>query len=88
MAGSLSLNKLFAEAVRNLVGEDQWYYLRKKKGWAQAQAQFDKTVKLAFRGKSDEDYFINFPMAELEDDPAQNLMSNSWNITGLVVVLL
>jgi hypothetical protein len=86
MAGSLGLNKLFAEAVKNLVGEDQWYHLRKTKGWAQAEEQFDKSVKLAFRGNSDEDYFINFPMAELQDDPAQNLKSNSWNMTGLVLL--
>jgi hypothetical protein len=86
MAGSLGLNKLFAEAVKNLVGEDQWFTLRKTKGWTQAESQFDKSVKLEFRGKPDEDYFINFPMAELPDDPTQNLKSNCWNITGLVVV--
>ncbi|EKD16179.1 hypothetical protein MBM_05473 [Drepanopeziza brunnea f. sp. 'multigermtubi' MB_m1] len=82
MAGSLGLNKRFEEAVRNLVGEDQFYSLRKTKGYAQAVQQFDRSVKTAFRGDLDEDYYINFPMASLADDPANNLISNCWNMTG------
>lgn len=82
MAGSLGLNKRFEQAVRELVGEDQFYDLRKTKGFAQAVQQFDRSVKTAFRGDWDEDYYINFPMANLNDDPACDLISNCWNMKG------
>ncbi|RDL33958.1 uncharacterized protein BP5553_08326 [Venustampulla echinocandica] len=82
MAGSLGLNRRFEQSVKELVGEDQYYTLRKTKGFEQATIQFDQTIKTAFRGNSDEDYYINFPMANLEDDPTNNLVSNCWNMKG------
>ncbi|KHN93782.1 Heat shock protein Hsp70 [Metarhizium album ARSEF 1941] len=69
MAGSLGLNRRFAQAVQNLVGDEQWFPLKKSKAWVIAQRQFDQEVKRAFRGEPDEEYFVNFPMADLEDDP-------------------
>ncbi|KAL9027294.1 MAG: hypothetical protein Q9196_004161 [Gyalolechia fulgens] len=69
MAGSLGLNRRFAQAVKNVVGEDQYFHLRKEKGFEQAMDQFDKNIKTAFRGGIDEDYYVNFPMANLNDDP-------------------
>jgi hypothetical protein len=81
-AGSLGLNQRFSEAVANLVGDDQWYKLKKSKGYALAEKQFDREVKKAFRGNASEEYFVNFPMADLEDDPDQNLESNTWCMTG------
>ncbi|KAH6658942.1 putative hsp70 protein [Truncatella angustata] len=82
MAGSLGLNQRFSEAVKNLVGEDQFHELRKTKGFHLAQKSFDSQVKKAFRGRSKEEYFINFPMATLEDDPENRLVSNTWKMTG------
>lgn len=82
MAGSLGLNKRFAQAVKDLVGEDQYFHLRKKKGFEEAMKQFDKNVKTAFRGDSSEDYFMNFPMADLQDDPDNRLVANCWNMKG------
>ncbi|KEY71213.1 hypothetical protein S7711_02323 [Stachybotrys chartarum IBT 7711] len=77
-AGSLGLNQRFAEAVANLVGDDQWYILKKSKGFALAEKQFDREVKKSFRGSPSEEYFVNFPMADLEDDPENRLESNTW----------
>ncbi|KAK3378394.1 Hsp70 family protein-like protein [Podospora didyma] len=82
MAGSLGLNKRFSGAVQNVVGDDQWLALKKSIGWAKAQAEFDKQVKPAFKGNLDEYYFINFPQADLDDNPDENLASNCWNMTG------
>lgn len=82
MAGSLGLNKRFAQAVKEVVGEDQYFYLRKEKGFEQAMNQFDKQIKTAFRGDLDEDYYVNFPMAKLADDPSYRLSANCWNMKG------
>ena len=54
-AGSLGLNQRFAEAVANLVGDDQYYRLKKTKGFALAEKQFDREVKKAFRGHQSEE---------------------------------
>ncbi len=82
MAGSLGLNQRFTEAVKNLVGEDQYHELRKTKGFWLAEKFFDREVKKAFRGKSKEEFFVTFPMASLEDDPDNGLESNTWRMTG------
>ncbi|KAF4626672.1 hypothetical protein G7Y89_g11485 [Cudoniella acicularis] len=82
MAGSLGLNKRFEEAVKNLVGEEQFFHLRKSRGFTLAVQQFDRSVKTAFRGDLYEDYYVNFPMARLNDDPDRNLIANCWNMKG------
>lgn len=82
MAGSLGLNQRFVEAVRTLVGEDQWDELKKTRGLSLAEKQFDREVKRSFYGDLEEEYFINFPMANLEDDPDNGLQSNCWRMTG------
>lgn len=82
MAGSLGLNQRFVETVKNLVGEDQFHDLKKTKGFWLAENAFDKEVKKAFRGRPTEEFFINFPMASLDDNPDLGLESNTWRITG------
>ncbi|KAI1084122.1 actin-like ATPase domain-containing protein [Whalleya microplaca] len=82
MAGSFGLNQRFEEAVHNLVGDEQWIELKKSVGWAKALNDFDKQSKIAFKGDSDEDFFINFPKAKLEDNPDENLVSNCWTMSG------
>lgn len=82
MAGSLGLNQRFVEAVKTLVGDDQWNDLRKTKGLWRAEKHFDREVKKSFRGDDGEEYFINFPMADLMDDPDNDLESNTWRMTG------
>ncbi|KAM3079042.1 hypothetical protein ACMFMF_003971 [Clarireedia jacksonii] len=87
MAGSLGLNRRFEQAVKDLVGEDAYFHLRKTRAFEQATRQFDTQIKTAFRGDLEEDYLVNFPMADLKDDPVNNLQSNTWNMKGYVVVL-
>lgn len=82
MAGSLGLNKRFEEAVKNLIGEEEVFRIKKSKAWFRANTQFDREIKSAFRGKESEEYFVNFPMADLEDDPSNGLESNCWRMTG------
>ena len=84
MAGSLGLNKRFEQAVKDLVGEDQFYNLRKTIGLEEASKQFERSIKTAFRGGTDEEYLVNFPMAQLSDDPTNNLQSNCWILKGYI----
>lgn len=81
MAGSLGLNQRFAEAVKNLVGDDQYHELKKTKGFSLAEKQFDREVKRSFQGDAEEEYLITFPMAVLEDDKDNGLESSCWRIT-------
>ncbi len=81
MAGSLGLNQRFVEAVKTLVGKDQFHELQKTKGFFRAEKEFDRVIKKAFRGEPSEEYFVNFPMAALEDNPEAGLESNAWMMT-------
>ncbi|KIX02411.1 uncharacterized protein Z518_08352 [Rhinocladiella mackenziei CBS 650.93] len=85
IAGSLQLNKRFEEQVKMLVGEDQYYHLRKTPAYDQAVKFFDRTVKPEFRGKKDVSWYVNFPMADLEDDESQGLKRDSWELKSDVV---
>jgi len=82
MAGSLGLNQRFLDAVKNLVGEDQYHDLRKTKGFWLAEKAFDRDIKKEYRGGPKEEYFVTFPMANLDDDPGSGLSSNTWRMTG------
>lgn len=82
MAGSLGLNKRFEEAVREVVGDEQFLNLKKGVGWAKALNEFDKNIKTAFTGDTTEAHYVTFPKAELEDDPGEGLISNCWEMTG------
>ncbi|KAG5935629.1 hypothetical protein E4U59_005506 [Claviceps monticola] len=82
MAGSLGLNERFASAVEELVGDHQWLQLKSSKAWFFAERQFDQEIKKAFNGKLEEEYYVNFPMAELWDDKDSNLVSSTWKLTG------
>ncbi|KUI64110.1 hypothetical protein VM1G_10883 [Cytospora mali] len=82
MAGSLGLNKRFEEAVRLVVGDEQFLNLRNGVGWAKASKEFDKYIKTAFTGDITEVHYVNFPKADLEDDPIERLCDNCWEMTG------
>lgn len=84
MAGSLGLNQRFGEAVKSLVGEDKFFELRKTEGYRAALESFDRDVKRRFKGGSQEEYLISFPMASLEDDEEGGLQANCWRIKGYV----
>lgn len=63
LAGEMvGLNKRFEQAAQDVMGKDQFFYLRHTKGFEEAKLQFDKSIKVSFRGGADEEYFVNFPM--------------------------
>lgn len=76
MAGSLILNKRFEEAVKNIVGDEEFIDLKKTEGFADAVKQFDREVKPAFCGDKDQAWNVNFTMGNLEDDPTNNIQAN------------
>jgi hypothetical protein len=72
------LNKRFEEKVKFVVGEDQYHDLRKTPGYTEAVNFFDRTVKMSFRDSPDERWYANFPGAELEDDPDNDIKNDTW----------
>ena len=82
MSGSLGLNQRFGEAVRDLVGDEEFASLRLTKGYNLAVNNFDREVKKSFRGSNDEEYFVNFPMTTLQDDKEAGLQNSCWRVTG------
>ncbi|KAF5544502.1 Hsp70 chaperone protein [Fusarium phyllophilum] len=82
MAGSLGLNERFAKEVEHLVGDDQWPQLKKSRAFHLASKQFDREIKRSFRGGTEEEYFVNFPTAKLEDDLDNGLGASTWRLTG------
>ena len=82
MAGSLGLNKRFEQAIKEVVSEDQFFHLWKTKGFEEAMLQFERAIKTAFRGDPEEEFFVNFPMAQLQDDPENNILGSCWNMKG------
>ncbi|KAL2276398.1 hypothetical protein FJTKL_00935 [Diaporthe vaccinii] len=85
MVGSLGLNKRFEETIKSLVGGDQFKTLKGSVGWAKAMNEFDKTIKTGFNGDIADVHFVNFPMANLKDDPAEGLRGSCWEMTGDVL---
>ena len=88
LAGSLMLNKRFEEWVKNIVGERAYIELRETNGYRLAMKQFDESIKPGFRSRDDEEVYINFPMANLKDNPAKRIKSNCITLTGFVHVLV
>ncbi|KAF5964023.1 Hsp70 chaperone protein [Fusarium bulbicola] len=85
MSGSLGLNKRFAAAVRDLIGDEEWFRLKSLSAWALAERQFDQEVKTSFTGDSDDDFIINFPGARLDDNVDEGLERDSWFMSGETV---
>ncbi|KAG4272985.1 hypothetical protein FPRO04_10065 [Fusarium proliferatum] len=87
MSGSLGLNKRFAEAVRGLIGDEEWFRLKSLDAWALAERQFDQDIKTSFTGDLDDDFIINFPGARLEDNVGEGLERDSWFMSGVRLML-
>jgi len=73
VAGSLMLNRRFEEYVKNIVGEEAFFGLKKTPGYVDVIERFDSVIKPQFNGDQKQEWFVNFPMAKLEDDPENNL---------------
>ncbi|KAI0125684.1 hypothetical protein BJ170DRAFT_684939 [Xylariales sp. AK1849] len=80
--GSLMLNRTFEEEVRKTVGEDAYPGLKRTEAYRSALREFDVAIKLSFRGKSDPDRYVSFPMAKLQDNKSRGLIKNSMTLSG------
>ena len=76
------LNKRFEEWGKHTVGERAYIELKETNGYRLAIKQFDENIKPAFRSRDDEDQYVNFPMANLKDNPAKMIKSNCITLTG------
>jgi hypothetical protein len=76
------------EAVKRVLDEDQFSKICKSEVFDEALQQFDQEIKREFRGVEGERYRLDFPMANLKNDPINNLISNSWTMHMFVVFLL
>ncbi|RBR08073.1 hypothetical protein FVER53590_00133 [Fusarium verticillioides] len=85
MSGSLGLNRRFAEAVQNLIGDEEWFRLKNHDAWPLAERQFDQSIKTAFNGDLEDEYIVNFPGAYLEDDDEERLLRDTWYMSGEAV---
>ncbi|KAI9705053.1 MAG: hypothetical protein M1836_006836 [Candelina mexicana] len=81
LAGSLMLNRRFEQWVKDIVGEDAFFPLRKTHGFRLAMKQFDETIKVALGSKANDVYYLNFPMSNIQDDPDQGVKSNTLTMT-------
>ncbi|KAH7219581.1 hypothetical protein DER44DRAFT_91009 [Fusarium oxysporum] len=85
MSGSLGLNRRFAEAVQNLIGDEEWFRLKNHEAWPHADRQFDQNIKTAFNGDLEDEYIVNFPGAYLDDDDDEGLRRDTWYMSGEAV---
>ena len=76
------MNKRFEEEVRRLVGDARHLKLKTASGYRSALNDFDGHLKSGFRGPSDPDRYVSFPMAGLKNNKAAGLVGNSMTLTG------
>ncbi len=74
------MNKRFEDYVKNIVGEEEMFALRKHEAFAHAMKQFDQEVKPNFTADPNKSWFVSFPMAKLADDPDNDLQSDFLNL--------
>lgn len=76
------LNRRFEEWVKDVVGERAYLELRESDPYRRAMKTFDENIKPGFRSRDDEEQFVTFPKANLKDDPAKDLKSDTITVTG------
>lgn len=81
MVGSIALNRRFKAAVEEIIPSDRWNELKSSKAMTGASLQFENEVKRSFDGDLDEEYWVKFRGANLEDDLDKNLSSDEWKMT-------
>ena len=74
------INRRFEKAIGEAVGDDQYLPLREHKSYRLAVQYFDESVKPVFNPFDQFADDVNFPMAGLADDSANNF-SNCVNRT-------
>ena len=75
------LNKRFEEWVKYIVGEEAFFPLRKTTGFRLAMKQFDESIKVALGSGLTDVYYVNFPMANIKDNPRKGVKSNALTLT-------
>jgi hypothetical protein len=76
LGGSSILTWRFEAFIMGIVGDEDFLELKKTEGYAEAVKTFDREVRPSFVGDSNQEWNISFPMASLEDDPANNILAN------------
>lgn len=71
------INKRFENWIRDMVGERLYIDLRETDAYRRAMKDFDENIKPEFRGVNDEPAFVNFPMANIPDNPARGIKGNT-----------
>ncbi|EXJ81389.1 hypothetical protein A1O3_07680 [Capronia epimyces CBS 606.96] len=82
IAGSLMLNKRFEEWIKDVVGERAYLDLKEKDAYRRGMRHFDETIKPGFQSAEDEDQYVSFPRAKLEDNEAKGLINDTLVVTG------
>jgi hypothetical protein len=82
IAGSMMINKRFEQWIKDAVGERAYFDLKETNGYRLAMKQFDEVIKPGYRSQDDEDQYINFPMANIVDDPSKGIKANTITMTG------
>ena len=76
------INKRFEQWVKDMVGERAFLDLRETNGYRFAMKHFDVVIKPSFRSKDDEEQYINFPMAKINDNPEKGIKMNTLTLSG------
>lgn len=76
------LNLRFEQWVKDIVGEKAFLDLRQTDSFRLAMKTFDENIKPGFRSRDDEEQYVNFPKANLTDDPNKGLKANCITVTG------
>ncbi|KIW93344.1 uncharacterized protein Z519_05949 [Cladophialophora bantiana CBS 173.52] len=88
VAGSSMIDRNLEEEIRKVVGDEAFVSLKKTEGYQNALKEFAIAIKPGFRGKDDRDKYLSFPMAKLEDNPANGLVKNSMTLSGATMFRL
>jgi hypothetical protein len=82
IAGSMMINRRFEDYIKSKVGERCFFELKETNGWRHAMKTFDENIKPGFRGRDDEDQYINFPMANIPDNAHRGIKANTITVTA------
>lgn len=78
------INRRFEEAIKDAVGEEQYFTLRKHMSYLSVMQIFDKKVKPNFNPNQqteNEVYAFDFFSAGLKNDPENNIVSGLFIVT-------
>lgn len=71
------INRRFEDWVKTVVGDRAYLDLVEQDSYRRAMKTFDENIKPGFRTVQDEEQYINFPKANLKDDPTKGLTNDT-----------